>query len=68
MNEPKDRIEDGHPDKKYFESWFTALLMSRSTRKHGCFMRDILRGCKRDLWNEYIRLSHGGEPKLKTIN
>ena len=56
------------PDKKYFENWFNDLLLASTMIPHGCFMRDVLRGKKRELWDEYIRLCKGGGAILQTLS
>jgi len=56
-----------NPLKDEFEKWFSGLLLDTSRNK-SCFWRDVLRGCKEHLYQEFLRLNFGGEATLQAIS
>ena len=61
---PEETKTDYNVEKDEFDQYFTRLMVESTG---SCFERDVLRGCKGDLWKEWKRLIEGGEPKFQTI-
>jgi hypothetical protein len=63
MTTSKDPVALEKEEAKLFDKWFTEILFKTCS----CFERDVLRGCKKDLFIEWLRLANGGKPKeIKT--
>lgn len=50
-------------DTNEFENWFNGIFSSWHTNT-GPIYRDTLRGCREELYKEFMRLKSGGESRL----